>query len=91
MSNNEGESQLKFIFYKSIRMNKQKIRNIIRNMRNEVMYDTKPSQILLLSVGINNRLDLCNKLKSTFLVEIINIDNIYLLDTFNYLILSKNI
>ena len=72
-------------------MNKQKIRNIIRNMRNEVMYDTKPSQILLLSVGINNRLDLCNKLKSTFLVEIINIDNIYLLDTFNYLILSKNI
>ncbi len=60
-------------------------------MRNEVMYDTKPSQILLLSVGINNRLDLCNKLKSTFLVEIINIDNIYLLDTFNYLILSKNI
>lgn len=60
-------------------------------MRNEVMYDTKPSQILLLSVGINNRLDLCNKLKSTFLVEIINIDNIYLLDPFNYLILSKNI
>lgn len=59
-------------------------------MRNEVMYDTKPSQILLLSLGINNRLDLCNKLKSTFLVEIINI-NIYLLDTFNYLILSKNI
>lgn len=60
-------------------------------MRNDVMYDTKPSQILLLSVGINNRLDLCNKLKSTFLVEIINMANIYLLDTFNYLILSKNI
>lgn len=39
-------------------------------MRNDVMCDTKPSQILLLSVGINNRLDLCNKLKSTFLVEV---------------------
>lgn len=60
-------------------------------MRNDVMYDTKPSQILLLYVGINNSLDLCNKLKSTFLVEIINMANIYLLDTFNYLILSKNI